>query len=98
MAFVGPRPEVPKYTEYYTDIEKKIFIVRPGITDYASIKYREESEILGESLNPELTYVNEIMRDKISINLEYIEKISILENLKIIFLTIKIVFFKRDSN
>jgi lipopolysaccharide/colanic/teichoic acid biosynthesis glycosyltransferase len=74
MSLVGPRPEVPRYTAYYNQVQKKIFDVRPGITDYASIKYSSENEILGKSENPEKTYIEEIMVDKLKINLEYIEK------------------------
>lgn len=88
MSFVGPRPEVPKYTKLYTDDQKKVFEVRPGITDYASIKYRNENEILGNAKNPEKTYIEEVMQDKIKINLEYMEHRSIFEDLKIICLTI----------
>lgn len=92
MSFVGPRPEVPKYTRLYTDKQKGVFKVRPGITDYASIKYRNENEILGNSENPEETYINIIMNDKLNINLEYLKKRNIIEDVKIIFETlVKIV-------
>ncbi|HDR7514044.1 TPA: sugar transferase [Bacillus mobilis] len=88
MSFVGPRPEVPKYTELYKDDQWEVLSVRPGITDYASIKYRNENEILGASTNPEYTYINEVMQDKLRINLEYIKKRSFREDIKIILLTI----------
>lgn len=88
MSFVGPRPEVPRYTSLYTDEQKEVFKVRPGITDYASIKYRNENEILGESENPEETYINKIMNDKLKINLEYLKRRSIIEDIKIIFKTL----------
>lgn len=88
MSFVGPRPEVPRYTSLYTDEQKEVFKVRPGITDYASIKYRNENEILGESENPEETYINKIMNDKLKINLEYLKRKSIIEDIKIIFKTL----------
>lgn len=94
MAFVGPRPEVPKYVEYYSKEECNIFNVYPGITDYASIKYRNENEILSASNDPESTYVNKIMKDKLQINLNYIEKRSLNENIKVIFLTIKAIVLK----
>lgn len=84
MSFVGPRPEVPKYTNLYTEEQKKVFKVRPGITDYASIKYRNENEILGKSKNPEKTYIEEVMQDKLKINLMYMKKRSIMEDFKII--------------
>lgn len=88
MSLVGPRPEVPKYTQYYTKEQKRIFEVRPGITDYASIKYRNENEILGKSEDPEKTYIEEVMQDKLKINFEYIDKRSVREDIFIIFNTI----------
>lgn len=88
MSLVGPRPEVPKYTAYYSKEQKKIFQVRPGITDYASIKYSKENEILASSEDPEQTYINEIMVDKLTINLDYIRKRSLKEDLYIIFATV----------
>lgn len=84
MSFVGPRPEVPKYTNLYTEEQNRVFEVRPGITDYASIKYRNENEILGKSKNPEKTYIEEVMQDKLKINLTYMKKRSIMEDFKII--------------
>lgn len=92
MSFVGPRPEVPKYTKLYSEKQKLVFLVRPGITDYASIKYRDENEILGSVNNPEKVYIEEIMPDKLHLNMQYIHNRSLVEDLKIIFLTlIKIV-------
>ncbi|MEH7437947.1 sugar transferase [Neobacillus drentensis] len=88
MSLVGPRPEVPKYTQYYNKVQKRIFEIRPGITDYASIKYRDENEILALSSEPEKTYIEEIMVDKLNLNLEYLEKKSLLTDIKIIFSTI----------
>ncbi|MGG3467852.1 sugar transferase [Neobacillus pocheonensis] len=88
MSFVGPRPEVPKYTQYYTKNQKRIFEIRPGITDYASIKYRDENEILALSSNPEKTYIDEIMVDKLKLNLEYLEKKSLFTDVKIILNTL----------
>lgn len=88
MSFVGPRPEVPKYTNLYTEEQKKVFKVRPGITDYASIKYRNENEILGKSKNPEKTYIEKVMKDKLTINLTYLQKRSVIEDFKIILLTL----------
>lgn len=88
MSLVGPRPEVPKYTQYYTKVQKRIFELRPGITDYSSIKYRDENEILALSNDPEKTYIEEIMVDKLKLNLEYLENKSLLTDIKIIFNTI----------
>ncbi|NWQ39490.1 sugar transferase [Bacillus sp. EB106-08-02-XG196] len=87
MSLVGPRPEVPKYTQYYTKVQKRIFELRPGITDYSSIKYRDENEILALSNDPEKTYIEEIMVDKLKLNLEYLENKSLLTDIKIIFNT-----------
>lgn len=88
MSLVGPRPEVPKYTQYYTKEQKKIFEIKPGITDYASIKYRDENEILAKSDNPEKTYIDEIMVDKLSLNLKYLGERSVKTDIKIILMTI----------
>lgn len=88
MSIVGPRPEVKKYTDLYTEEQCKILDVRPGITDYASIKYVDENEILGTSDNPERTYIEQIMPDKIKLNMIYISQNGIKEYFKIIFLTL----------
>lgn len=88
MSIVGPRPEVKKYTDLYTDEQRKILDVRPGITDYASIKYVDENEILGTSDNPERIYIEHIMPDKIKLNMIYISQNGIKEYFKIIFLTL----------
>ena len=89
MSLVGPRPEVRKYVDLYTDEQKKVLSVRSGITDYASIEYVDENEILGKAENPDEAYVNQIMPDKIKLNMKYIENKSVKEYFKIIFLTIK---------
>lgn len=88
MSLVGPRPEVRKYTNLYTQSQQKVLSVKPGITDYASIKYIDENRLLGESKNPEKTYIEEIMPKKLELNLKYIDEISIKTDLKIIFKTI----------
>lgn len=88
MSFVGPRPEVRKYVEMYNQEQLKILTVKPGITDYASIEYINEDEILGKSLNPEKTYIEEIMPQKIKYNMKYINNKTVIEYFKIIFLTI----------
>ncbi|MEY3598981.1 MAG: putative undecaprenyl-phosphate galactose phosphotransferase [Bacteroidota bacterium] len=89
MSLVGPRPEVAKYVNLYSDSQKVVLQVKPGITDYASLEYFEESELLAKSENPEKTYIEEIMPAKIQINLKYISKASVKEDVKIIFLTLK---------
>jgi lipopolysaccharide/colanic/teichoic acid biosynthesis glycosyltransferase len=88
MSFVGPRPEVPLYTKLYNEEQKKVLTVKPGITDYASIKYRNENELLAKSNNPEKTYIEEIMPDKIKLNLKYIKEQSLWLDIKIIIMTI----------
>ena len=89
MSLVGPRPEVAKYVNLYKEEQKIVLQVKPGITDYASLEYFEESELLAKSENPEKTYIEEIMPAKIQINLKYISKASVKEDVKIIFLTLK---------
>lgn len=88
MSFVGPRPEVPRYVEMFRDDYAELLKVRPGITDLASLKYRHESDLLGESENPETTYVQEILPDKIALAKEYIRRSSILFDLQLIFKTV----------
>ena len=89
MSLVGPRPEVKKYTDPYDAKQKKVLSVRPGITDWASIKYVDENKILGESTNPDETYVNIIMPNKIKLNMIYIHHKTVGEYFKILFTTFK---------
>ena len=88
MSLVGPRPEVPKYVKLYSDEQKKVLNVRPGITDMASLRYKDENEILGKVDNPEEYYINVIMKDKLNLNLEYIEKSNIFFDLYLIIKTV----------
>lgn len=88
MSLVGPRPEVKKYVDLYTAEQLKVLTVKPGITDYASIEYSNESELLGKSSNPDKTYVEQIMPTKINLALKYINEMNILTDVKIIFKTI----------
>ncbi len=90
MSLVGPRPEVRKYVDMYTDEQRKVLSVRPGITDYASIEYMDENVLLEKSADPDKTYVEEIMPAKIELNMQYIDNPTLAEYFKIIFLT----FFK----
>lgn len=93
MSLVGPRPEVPKYIEAYDkSLRNKIFSVKPGITDWASIKFKNENEILNNSTNPEETYIQNILPVKLSFSANYIDNASISEDFKIIFLTILEIF------
>ncbi len=92
MSVVGPRPEVRKYTELYTAEQRKVFSVRPGLTDYASIEYIAESELLGRSENPNRTYTEEVMPAKLKLNLQYIDDRGFGTDLKIIFKTLCKIF------
>lgn len=87
MSLVGPRPEVRKYVDLYNAEQLEVLSVRPGITDYASIEYANENEILGSVLNPEKVYIEEIMPAKIQFNMVYIKNKGLGEYFKIIFLT-----------
>lgn len=87
MSFVGPRPEVRKYVDLYNPEQLKVLNVKPGITDLASIKFINESEILASYDNPEQAYIKEIMPLKLKINLEYISKANIVSDIKIVFQT-----------
>lgn len=87
MSFVGPRPEVPKYVAMYSDNQRKILKIKPGITELASIVYRDENEVLAKSENPEETYINEIMSKKIELNMEYMQKMGFWYDIKLIFMT-----------
>ena len=88
MSLVGPRPEVRKYVDLYTNEQHKVLKIRPGITDYASIEYMDENIILGNAENPEKAYIEIIMPDKIRYNMKYINNRSVKEYFKVIFLTI----------
>ena len=89
MSLVGPRPEVPKYVALYTKEQKEILKVRAGITDYASIEFSDENDLLASEEDPEKAYIEKIMPKKIELNKKYLSEISILTDIKIILLTIK---------
>jgi len=89
MSLVGPRPEVRKYTDMYTDEQRKVLCVRPGITDYASIEYVNENELLSKADDPERMYIEKVMPDKIKLNMKYLEHYTVGEYFNIIFLTFK---------
>lgn len=91
MSFVGPRPEVEKYVKLYNQEQLMVFNVKPGITDWASIKYVNENEILAKSSQPEKTYIEEIMPAKLKLNLEYVKHNNVFVDIKIILLTIKAI-------
>lgn len=88
MSLVGPRPEVRKYVEMYNAEQLKVLSVKPGITDYASIEYSNENELLAKSSEPEKTYIEEIMPAKLLLNQKYISEQGLLTDLRIIFKTI----------
>ena len=87
MSLVGPRPEVRKYVELYTEEELRVLDVKPGITDLASIRYRNENEILEKAENPDEYYTNVVMQDKLKINLEYVANHSFWYDISLIFKT-----------
>ena len=91
MSLVGPRPELRKYVEMYTEEQKKVLTVRPGITDNASIEYYSENEILGKSPNPEETYIKEVLPAKIRLNMFFIEEPTLTNYFKILGKTIRLL-------
>ena len=96
MSFVGPRPEVPQYVELFRRDYMEILTVRPGITDLASLKYRDEASLLGEAVNPEEEYVNHVLPDKIEMAKDYLQRSSFVFDLSVIVKTIFRVFeYKR---
>ena len=89
MSLVGPRPEVPKYVALYTEEQREILKVRAGITDYASIEFSNENDILANESDPEKAYIEKIMPRKIELNKKYLSEISVMTDIKIILSTIK---------
>ena len=87
MTFVGPRPEVPQYVELFRQDYEEILKVRPGITDLASIKYRDEATLLAQSKNAEEEYITRVLPDKINLGKEYIRRSSVFFDLTLIFKT-----------
>ncbi len=88
MSFVGPRPEVRKYVDLYTQEQMKVLTVKPGLTDFASLKYYNENEILSKFEDAEKGYIEFVMPDKIKLNMEYIQRKSFMLDIKIIFQTL----------
>ena len=91
MSFVGPRPEVERYVRLYTPYQRQVLLVRPGITDYASIAYRNENDLLAGAEDPEKMYIEQIMPDKIELNMKYLREISPLADIKLILKTVAAV-------
>jgi lipopolysaccharide/colanic/teichoic acid biosynthesis glycosyltransferase len=94
MSLVGPRPEVPQYVALYTDEEKAVLRVRPGLTDYASVWNSNEGEILRGSQDPEKDYMEKIKPEKIRLQLKYVKNHSFWVDLTIILQTLKVVIWK----
>jgi len=95
MSLVGPRPEVSKYIDYYSDDEKHdVLSVKPGITDNASIEFRNENELLASSKDPEATYISEVLPKKIALYRKYVRERSFFGDVAIIFKTIFLVLKK----
>ena len=94
LSFVGPRPEVRKWTEIYPEKWAIVLSVRPGITDKASIEFRNEEEVLSKQESPESYYQHVILPRKLDLGIEYVEKQSFIGDLKIILKTIKVVISK----
>ena len=98
MSLVGPRPEVPKYVALYPDtLRDKVLSVRPGITDRASIEYREESELLARAADPERTYVEVVMPAKLRYAVEYVDRRSMWSDLCLIGATVQTLWLKRSA-
>lgn len=87
MSIVGPRPEVAEYVCLYTPEQREILKVKPGITDYASLEYFKENELLGQSENPKETYIHEIMPAKIELNKKYLANPGIVQDIRIMWMT-----------
>ena len=94
MSIVGPRPDVKEFVDLYTAEQRTILLVKPGITDYASLEYFEESDLLAKSSDPEKTYIEEIMPAKIRLNQKYIANPTLFVDLKIVFLTANRILVK----
>jgi lipopolysaccharide/colanic/teichoic acid biosynthesis glycosyltransferase len=97
MSIVGPRPEVKEYVDLYSDEQRKILSVKPGITDYASLAYFHENELLAKSDNPQQTYINEVMPEKIKLNEKYLSNPTLSEDLIIIRKTALKMFFSKKT-
>ena len=92
MSFVGPRPEVPEFVELFRSEYEEILKVRPGITDLASLKYRDEAAVLEQSENPEEEYLRRVLPDKINLSKEYIRRSSFFLDLTLILKTVRKLF------
>jgi Sugar transferases involved in lipopolysaccharide synthesis len=95
MTLVGPRPEVPRYVEAFHSDYEEILTVRPGLTDLASLKYRDEAGLLGQCADPEQEYLRRVLPDKIRLGKEYIQRSSLAFDMSLIMKTLgKVIFFR----
>ena len=92
MSLVGPRPEVRRYVDMYNEDQKRVLLVRPGLTDHASLGFLHENELLGNSSDPERTYIEEIMPAKLELNKKYLQDRSLKNYFSIIGMTLKRIF------
>ncbi|MEI8005787.1 MAG: sugar transferase [Bacteroidota bacterium] len=92
MSLVGPRPEIRKYVDLYSDEQRRVLKVKPGITDYASLEYINENEILGKSSHPEKDYIESIMPAKIALNMKFINDPSLSNYFRVLLLTFRKIF------
>lgn len=97
MSFVGPRPEVPHYVDMYSDYQKNVLRIKPGITELASIVYRDENDVLANSEDPERTYIEEIMPEKIKLNMQYMQKMNVFYDIYLIFRTFAAVLKRGEK-
>lgn len=95
MSLVGPRPEVRHYVNYWTPEQMHVLDVRPGITDPASIKFRNENELLEQAEDPEKYYIEVVMQEKLKLYLEYVQQASFFYDLKLIFQTFRVIIQER---
>lgn len=94
MSLVGPRPEVRKYVDMYTPEQMRVLTVRPGITSLASIRYRNENDILAAAEDPDRCYIEKVMPDKLAIDLEYVDRATLWNEIKLIFSTFREIIVK----
>ena len=95
MSLVGPRPEVPRYVAMYpAELREKVLSVRPGITDLASIEYRDESTLLARAADPERVYVEQVMPAKLRYAAQYVDRMSLLNDVRLIGATLRSLWLR----
>jgi lipopolysaccharide/colanic/teichoic acid biosynthesis glycosyltransferase len=95
MSLVGPRPELPRYVKFYSATQRRVLTVRPGITDPASLVYRNEENVLATQPDPDAYYRNVVLADKLNMNLEYLDNVSFSYDLFLVLLTTGIVYIPK---